>query len=52
VVRCFTDENIVHIDGSVDPKRDIEIMQPDMARGFIGGVSPKFIFGETATWSN
>lgn len=24
VVRCFEDENIVHVDGSVDPVRDIE----------------------------
>jgi GTP-binding protein YchF len=24
VVRCFEDENVVHVDGSVDPKRDIE----------------------------
>ena len=24
VVRCFEDTNIVHVDGSVDPKRDIE----------------------------
>ncbi len=24
VVRCFEDENIIHVDGSVDPARDIE----------------------------
>ena len=24
VVRCFSDPNVVHVDGSVDPKRDIE----------------------------
>ena len=24
VVRCFDDENVVHVDGSVDPKRDME----------------------------
>lgn len=24
VVRCFDDENIIHVDGSVDPLRDIE----------------------------
>ena len=24
VVRCFEDPNIVHVDGSIDPKRDIE----------------------------
>lgn len=26
VVRCFADENIIHVEGSVDPKRDIEII--------------------------
>ena len=24
VVRCFEDENIVHVDGSIDPARDVE----------------------------
>lgn len=24
VVRCFEDENVIHVDGSVDPKRDAE----------------------------
>ena len=26
VVRCFDDANVVHVDGSVNPQRDIEIM--------------------------
>ncbi len=26
VVRCFDDENIVHVEGSCDPARDIEII--------------------------
>ncbi|MEA5016040.1 MAG: redox-regulated ATPase YchF [Candidatus Limiplasma sp.] len=26
VVRCFEDENIIHVDGAVDPKRDIEVI--------------------------
>ena len=26
VVRCFDDENIIHVDGSVDPIRDIEVI--------------------------
>ncbi|MCQ2609206.1 MAG: 50S ribosome-binding GTPase, partial [Lachnospiraceae bacterium] len=25
VVRCFDDSNIIHVDGSVDPIRDIEV---------------------------
>jgi len=30
VVRCFKDPNIVHVDGSVDPKRDIEIINTEL----------------------
>ncbi len=30
VVRCFEDENIVHVEGSVDPKRDIETINLEL----------------------
>ncbi len=30
IVRCFEDENIVHVDGSVDPLRDIEVIQTEL----------------------
>ncbi|NLL72205.1 MAG: redox-regulated ATPase YchF [Clostridiales bacterium] len=30
VVRCFDDTNIVHVDGSVDPKRDIETINLEL----------------------
>lgn len=30
VVRCFDDENVVHVDGSVDPVRDVEIVQTEL----------------------
>lgn len=30
VVRCFDDENVVHVDGSVNPKRDIEIVETEL----------------------
>jgi GTP-binding protein YchF len=30
VVRCFTDDNIVHVDGSVDPIRDIETINLEL----------------------
>lgn len=30
VVRCFEDENIVHVHGSVNPKRDIEIVETEL----------------------
>lgn len=30
VIRCFEDENIVHVDGSVDPLRDIETIHMEL----------------------
>ncbi len=30
VVRCFEDENIIHVDGSVDPARDIEVIELEL----------------------
>ena len=30
VVRCFEDENITHVEGSVNPKRDIEIINLEL----------------------
>ncbi|MFY9473121.1 MAG: GTPase, partial [Tepidanaerobacteraceae bacterium] len=30
VVRCFDDPNVVHVDGSVDPIRDIEIINLEL----------------------
>jgi GTP-binding protein YchF len=30
VVRCFDDENVVHVDGSVDPARDIEVINTEL----------------------
>ena len=30
VARCFEDENIVHVDGSVDPLRDVETIETEL----------------------
>ncbi len=30
VVRCFEDENIIHVDGAIDPKRDIEVIDLEL----------------------
>lgn len=30
VVRCFEDDNVVHVDGSVDPIRDIEVIETEL----------------------
>ncbi|HKE55489.1 MAG TPA: redox-regulated ATPase YchF [Pyrinomonadaceae bacterium] len=31
VVRCFEDENVIHVEGAVDPRRDIETIQIELA---------------------
>ncbi len=30
VVRCFDDSNVVHVDGSIDPVRDIEVINTEL----------------------
>ena len=30
VVRCFDDDNVIHVDGSVDPIRDIETIELEL----------------------
>jgi hypothetical protein len=30
VVRCFDDPNVVHVDGSIDPGRDIEVVETEL----------------------
>ena len=39
VVRCFEDENVVHVDGSVDPARDIDTIQTELILADIETVS-------------
>ncbi len=31
VVRCFENEKIIHVSGSIDPKRDIEVIETELA---------------------
>lgn len=30
IVRCFADDNIVHVEGSIDPIRDVEIIEQEL----------------------
>lgn len=30
IVRCFDDDNVVHVDGSIDPMRDVEVIQTEL----------------------
>ena len=36
VVRCFEDENVIHVDGSVDPARDIDVINTELALAELG----------------
>ncbi len=38
IVRCFEDENVVHVNGDIDPKRDIEIVEMELILKDIGTV--------------
>ncbi|WP_410503784.1 redox-regulated ATPase YchF [Leptolyngbya sp. 7M] len=41
VVRCFEDENIVHVEGSVDPVRDIETIQIELALADLASIEKR-----------
>ena len=39
VVRCFKDDNVTHVDGSVDPIRDVEIINLELILSDIDSVN-------------
>src|SRR5213082_218476 len=41
VVRCFDDENIIHVEGSVNPVRDIETIQIELALADLASVEKR-----------
>lgn len=42
VVRCFDDPNIIHVSGSVDPIRDIEVINLELALSDLDVVTKKY----------
>ena len=42
VVRCFDDENVVHVDGSADPLRDIETINLELVMADMEMASRRF----------
>jgi GTP-binding protein YchF len=38
VVRCFTDDNVIHVEGSVDPARDIGLIDTELLLADLGTV--------------
>lgn len=41
VVRCFDDENVVHVDGTVNPIRDIEVIETELILADIQSLEKK-----------
>ncbi len=42
VVRCFSDPNVVHVDGSVDPLRDISVIDTELILADLETVNKRF----------
>jgi GTP-binding protein YchF len=42
VVRCFSDPNVVHVDGSVDPLRDVSVIDMELIFADLDTVNKKF----------
>ncbi|MHB8418960.1 MAG: redox-regulated ATPase YchF [Myxococcales bacterium] len=41
VVRCFEDGNVVHVDGSVDPERDVGVIETELCLKDLEGVEKR-----------
>jgi GTP-binding protein YchF len=41
VVRCFDDPNVVHVEGSVDPDRDIEVIETELLLADLDALSKR-----------
>ncbi|MDD5593381.1 MAG: 50S ribosome-binding GTPase, partial [Candidatus Margulisbacteria bacterium] len=42
VVRCFADPNITHVEGAVDPKRDIELINAELILADLAAIDKQF----------
>ncbi len=42
VVRCFSDPNVIHVDGSVDPVRDISVIDTELILADLDTISKRF----------
>jgi GTP-binding protein YchF len=48
VVRCFSDPNVIHVDGSVDPIRDISVIDTELMLADLETVNKKYTTMEKA----
>ena len=46
IVRCFEDENVVHVDGDVDPLRDIEVIQTELNLADLESIEKRILRGK------
>lgn len=46
VVRCFDDPNVIHVDGSVDPLRDVSVIDMELMLADLETVSKRYQFVE------
>ena len=51
IVRCFEDDNVVHVDGSVDPLRDVEVIQTELNLADLETVEKRMARSEKAARS-
>lgn len=52
VVRCFDDDNVVHVEGSVDPVRDVEIIDTELMLADMSTVEKRLDRARRAAKSN
>ena len=52
VVRCFEDQNITHVDGSVNPKRDVEVINLELILSDLETVTKRIAKCEKLTKTN
>lgn len=52
VVRCFEDENITHVDGSVDPRRDVEVINLELILADLESVTKRIARSEKLLKTN
>lgn len=43
VVRCFEDDNIIHVDGTVDPLRDVEVISTELILADLESVEKRLV---------
>lgn len=51
VARCFSDENVIHVEGSVDPIRDIETIELELILADLDGVDRRLKRAQSAAKS-